>query len=365
MRVVVRLGLGFLVLIFLICLICVVDCKKEKNNNNKEKDRERKNHKVRDDDEEGDEIKSCPYAKYFNVHGKTQSAGDSVNPSEHYHKKKSGTEEDEETDDTTEQKESVVSNCPAFKEGCPFSDFSKYSSEQIAELVKQCPMFKDGCPFKKNAETGELSLNFENCPAFKDGCPFTNMSEWTEEQKAQIEKCPLFKKGCPFNGKCPFDNSKDHKNKEKKKEKKDKVNSTNLLANYVTALSSALEDESLWINMLSDNVRGSLLVGSQPPKVLQGKEQAVAWLKSINSDIVSQNMQWLDLQFVKESSRIYSTRKITVNLKSGKPVEFYVSSWSELTQGKITEFEIVSTVDRHSVNHEQGSILSSETEKLI
>jgi len=292
------------------------------------------------DDDDNDGVTSCPYAKHFNLHHETKQGGEG---------------------------EAAVPDCPAFKEGCPFADISKYSSEQVSELLKKCPAFKEGCPFKKNAETGESSIDYENCPAFKDGCPFANMSEWTEEQKAQIENCPLFKKGCPFKGKCPFD-SKDHKDKDKKKEKKEKIKDKHgayLMANYVTAISSIIEDDTLYINMLSDNVKGVILMGSQPPRVIQGIEQAVAWLKSVNSEVVSQNIEWLDLQFVKESSRIYATRRITVHLKSGRIVEFYISTWSAFAQGKITEFEIVNTIDKHSDLEEGDKHLSSETEILI
>jgi len=302
--------------------------------------------KNKDNEGSTGDVKSCPYAQHFRLH---KSGDEAIKPSEHYHKK-AGTESSStgtETDD--DKSDSVVPKCPAFSGGCPLADLSKYTSEQMAELVKQCPIFKEGCPFKKHVETGEVSLDYTNCPAFKDGCPFANMSEWTEEQKAQIEQCPLFKKGCPFNGGCPF-STKEHKGKDKKKEKdkkdKEKKDKTygNLLGNYIKAMSSFIEDDSLLINMLADNVKGAILVGDQPPKVLQGKEQVVAWFKNGISRVTHWNMQWRDIQFVKESSRIYETRKNMLTLSNGEHVEYYSSDWATFVQGKITEFELLQSV---------------------
>ena len=144
--------------------------------------------------------------------------------------------------------ETLKDNCPAFKEGCPYSNLTK---DLFMEELKKCPEFQIGCPFKdaKNVKevveemskmpeskhhTGEaheqllgmlkavhseskkLEEKVGECPVFKteEGCPFKDASKegkplieppaavlegfTTSDVSKLKEKCPAFKEGCPF-----------------------------------------------------------------------------------------------------------------------------------------------------------------------
>ena len=144
--------------------------------------------------------------------------------------------------------ESVKDNCPAFKEGCPYS---KLSQDTFTDEVKKCPEFKNGCPFKSaenvkdvleelskmpeskhhtgpaheqllsmlravHSKSKSLEEKVGECPVFQteEGCPFKGASKegdpvikppasvltsWTVSDISNLkEKCPAFKEGCPF-----------------------------------------------------------------------------------------------------------------------------------------------------------------------
>ena len=144
--------------------------------------------------------------------------------------------------------ETLKDNCPAFKEGCPYSNLTK---DLFMEELKKCPEFQIGCPFKdaKNVKevveelskmpeskhhTGEaheqllsmlkavhseskkLEEKVGECPVFKteEGCPFKDANKegkplieppaavlegfTTSDVSKLKEKCPAFKEGCPF-----------------------------------------------------------------------------------------------------------------------------------------------------------------------
>jgi len=122
-----------------------------------------------------------------------------------------------------------------------------------------------------------------------------------------------------------------------------------------------------FFDLCSDNVRGTFLEGSHPPRQLNGKEEVRKWMQDFNSLVSTWTIQWRDLQYVKESSKIYETRKNTFTFKDGKQVVIYVAGRHVLVQGKITEFELVLSVDPASFNQntESHDHLSSETGKLI
>lgn len=101
-------------------------------------------------------------------------------------------------------KDGQVKDCPAFKEGCPYSEEHGKPSEEhkqkIESEIANCPEFKEGCPYgPKHTASGPV----KDCPAFKEGCPYADVhTEPTEEQKEKIEaelsNCPKFKEGCPY-----------------------------------------------------------------------------------------------------------------------------------------------------------------------
>ena len=148
----------------------------------------------------------------------------------------------------TFEKEPIQENCPAFKEGCPYS---KLTQEFFMEELQKCPEFKQGCPFKNaqnvkellnelskmpeakhysgvaheqllnllkavHSESKSLEQNVGECPVFKteEGCPFKDVSKegkplveppaavfealTTSDISKLKEKCPAFKEGCPF-----------------------------------------------------------------------------------------------------------------------------------------------------------------------
>jgi hypothetical protein len=73
--------------------------------------------------------------------------------------------------------------CPAFDSGCPFSNPDLHpsilTSEKLQGLKEKCPAFKDAaCPFSnasdKHPTVGSLN-EASRCPAFKDGCPFSDV----------------------------------------------------------------------------------------------------------------------------------------------------------------------------------------------
>ncbi|XP_028398203.1 uncharacterized protein LOC114521842 [Dendronephthya gigantea] len=97
--------------------------------------------------------------------------------------------------------------CPAFKEGCPFS---KVEDKQIKDAVEKCPEFKTGCPFKDSKSLAEVYEKLSHVPhsaghekelsGQKLTDMFKKMHDTSESLEEKLGDCPVFHKqqGCPF-----------------------------------------------------------------------------------------------------------------------------------------------------------------------
>lgn len=88
-----------------------------------------------------------------------------------------------------------VEQCPAFREGCPFSSFSRLE-------VAGCPAFSAGCPFKGARTASELVTVLKEVPeshgiqGSKAQVALAGLLKTTHS--VQSGNCPVFAAECPF-----------------------------------------------------------------------------------------------------------------------------------------------------------------------
>jgi hypothetical protein len=97
--------------------------------------------------------------------------------------------------------------CPAFKDGCPFS---KLEDKALKDAIEKCPEFKSGCPFKDAKSLAEVYEKLSHVPhsagheselsGQKLIEMFKKMHDTSECLEEKLGDCPVFHKdqGCPF-----------------------------------------------------------------------------------------------------------------------------------------------------------------------
>ena len=97
--------------------------------------------------------------------------------------------------------------CPAFKDGCPFS---KLEDKDMKDSIEKCPEFKNGCPFKDAENLAEVYEKLSHVPhsagheselsGQKLTDMFKKMHDTSESLEEKLGDCPVFHKeeGCPF-----------------------------------------------------------------------------------------------------------------------------------------------------------------------
>jgi len=104
----------------------------------------------------------------------------------------------------------VAETCPAFAQGCPFSNVKRGVSMPIDELRAKCPAFEKGCPFEGVTDVGAIERVLKSVPTshtqdkeraavLRDTLKQVHTA--AAELKDDLGACPVFVTDAP---RCPF-----------------------------------------------------------------------------------------------------------------------------------------------------------------
>lgn len=109
----------------------------------------------------------------------------------------------------------VAEGCPAFKQGCPFTDVAVSAIPEVMASVApgvadKCPAFEEGCPFKESDSVEALYNKMSEMPATHRVGESTVAAKVVEQTLRKVhevskerrdnmqQECPVFATSCPF-----------------------------------------------------------------------------------------------------------------------------------------------------------------------